>query len=164
MQVPETVTIRTDLRPGDLGTIIHLHGTIYGAERGFDSTFEAYVATPLAAFACTHSDREGLWIAEQAGRLAGCVAIVAASEQTAQLRWFLVVPDARGRGLGKRLLEEALAFCRARDYAEVILWTESELPAAAHLYRAAGFRKTQEKPGRRWGVDLVEEKYELRLR
>jgi N-acetylglutamate synthase-like GNAT family acetyltransferase len=161
---PEPVTIRTDLRPGDLGTIVHLHGTTYAAERGFDPTFEAYVATPLAAFVRTRSDRERIWIAEQAGHVVGCVAIVAASEQAAQLRWFLVVPTARGQGLGKRLLDEALAFCRACGYAEVILWTESALPAAAHLYRAAGFHKIQEKPGRQWGVDLVEEKHELRLR
>ncbi len=135
----------------------------YARERGFDPTFEAYVAGPLAEFVRRGADRERLWLAEQGARLVGCVAVVAAAPQTAQLRWFLVEPAARGRGLGTRLLDEALAFCRARGYAEVILWTESALAAAARLYRRAGFRKAEERPGRLWGVGLVEEKYELRL-
>src|SRR5262245_9867051 len=160
---PEAIALRTELRPGDLGRIVSLHGVIYARERGFDPTFEAYVAGPLAEFVRGGSRRERLWIAERGERLVGCVAIVAATPETAQLRWFLVDPSARGAGLGKRLIQEALAFCRQAGYADVILWTESVLKAAAHLYEAAGFRKTEEKAGRVWGVDLVEEKYELRL-
>ncbi len=159
----EQITLRTELRPGDLGSVVSLHGVTYARERGFDPTFEAYVAGPLAEFVRRGADRERLWLAEQGARLVGCVAVVAAAPQTAQLRWFLVEPAARGRGLGTRLLDEALAFCRARGYAEVILWTESALAAAARLYRRAGFRKAEERPGRLWGVGLVEEKYELRL-
>jgi GNAT superfamily N-acetyltransferase len=160
----EPIVLRTDVRPGDLGMIVYLHGVTYARERGFDCTFEAYVAEPLAAFVRSKSPRERLWIAERDGRMVGCVAIVAASAETAQLRWLLVEPSARGAGLGKRLLEEAITFCKASGYADVILWTESALTAAAVLYRAAGLQKTEEKPGRMWGVDLVEEKYELRLR
>jgi ribosomal protein S18 acetylase RimI-like enzyme len=157
------ITLRTELRPGDLGMIVYLHGMIYAQERGFDPTFEAYVAGPLAEFVRAGSPQERLWIAERAGRIVGCVAVVAAGPRAAQLRWFLVDPGARGGGLGRRLLDEALAFCHQAGYADIILWTESALAAAAHLYRAVGFRKTEEKPGRVWGVDLVEEKYELRL-
>jgi ribosomal protein S18 acetylase RimI-like enzyme len=157
------ITLRTDLKPGDLGSIVSLHGTLYAREYGFDSTFEAYVAGPLAEFVRSGSDRERLWIAERDGRIVGCVAIVAAAPQTAQLRWFLVEPSARGAGLGKRLLHEAVAFSKRRDYTRVILWTVSALEAAAHLYRAAGFTKVEEKPGRQWGVDVVEERYELDL-
>jgi GNAT superfamily N-acetyltransferase len=140
-----------------------LHGVLYARERGFDSTFEAYVAGPLAEFVRAGDPRQRLWIAECDGRLVGCVAIVAASPRTAQLRWLLVDPEVRGTGLGKRLLGEAIAFGKECGYAEIILWTESALTAAARLYLGAGFRKTEEKPGRMWGVDLVQEKYELRL-
>jgi GNAT superfamily N-acetyltransferase len=157
------ITLRTELRPGDLGAIVSLHGVVYARERGFDPTFEAYVAGPLAEFVRSGDRRQRLWIAERDGRIVGCVAIVAAAPRTAQLRWFLVAPGARGQGLGRRLLEEAVAFCKASGYADVILWTESVLTTAAHLYCLAGFRKTAEKPGRLWGVDLVEEKYELAL-
>ena len=160
---PGAITLRTELRPGDLGSVVQLHGVTYARERGFDPTFEAYVAGPLAEFVRRGADRERLWVAEEGARLVGCVAIVAAAPETAQLRWFLVEPAARGRGLGTRLLREALAFCRECGYTDVILWTESVLTAAARLYLAAGFRKTEERPGRLWGVDLVEEKYELVL-
>jgi GNAT superfamily N-acetyltransferase len=158
------IIIRTALRPGDVGYIVYLHGVIYARERGFDPTFEAYVAGPLAEFVQAENPRQRIWVAEQDSRIIGCVAIVAASEETAQLRWFLIDPIARGKGLGRRLLESAIEFCKECGYTEVILWTESALTVAAHLYESAGFRMIVQKPGRMWGVDLIEEKYELRLR
>jgi GNAT superfamily N-acetyltransferase len=160
---PGPITLRTDLRPGDVGAVVWLHGTVYAREHGFDPTFEAYVAGPLAEFVRSGSPRERLWIAERDGRVVGCVAIVAADSRTAQLRWFLVDPIARGAGLGKRLLSEAVAFAGGCGYTSIVLWTVSALAAAAHLYRSAGFRKVEEKPGHLWGVDVVEEKYELTL-
>jgi N-acetylglutamate synthase-like GNAT family acetyltransferase len=157
------VTVRTNLKPGDLGSIVYLHGVLYAREYGLDPTFEAYVAGPLSDFVRSATDRERLWLVERPGQIIGCIAIVAASPQTAQLRWFLVAPAARGAGLGKRLLSEAVTFCKECGYRNIILWTVSVLAAAGHLYRSAGFRKVEEKPGRRWGVAVVEEKYELVL-
>ena len=102
-----TIALRCELRPGDLGAVVSLHGTLYAREHGFDPTFEAYVAGPLAAFALKGSPRERLWLAERGmdGPLLGCVAIVEAEDdpRTAQLRWYLVAPQARGAGLGRRL-------------------------------------------------------------
>jgi GNAT superfamily N-acetyltransferase len=160
------VTIRTNLKPGDVGTVIRMHGVIHHAECGFDPTFEAYVAIPLGEFVKKASPRERLWLAEREGEVIGCIAIVTATamaEDVAQLRWFLVDPSARGQGLGKKLLDESLAFCRASKYTSVILWTVSSLEAAARLYRAAGFIRTVQKSGRVWGVDVVEEMYALKL-
>jgi GNAT superfamily N-acetyltransferase len=159
----QAISVRTSLAPGDLGAVVRLHGVLYAREYGFDPTFEAYVAGPLAEFVLRGSGRERLWLAERGGQLVGCVAIVAASAGTAQLRWFLVDPSVRGAGLGRRLLVEAVAFAEERGYGNIILWTVSALSAAAHLYRSAGFRKVEEKPGRHWGVDVVEEKYEMKL-
>jgi ribosomal protein S18 acetylase RimI-like enzyme len=156
-------SLRHDLKPGDVGSMVHLHGTVYAREYGFDSTFEAYVAGPLANFVCAHSERERLWIAERDARMAGCIAIVAASAHEAQLRWFLVEPSMRGRGLGQRLIDEAVAFSRRQMYDSIFLWTVSALTAAAHLYRRTGFTKVEQKPGRQWGVNVIEEKYVLRL-
>lgn len=155
-------TLRTTLRPGDLGAVVHLHGVLYAGEYGFDATFEAYVAGPLADFVLHPSDRQCLWLAERDGRLVGCVAVVPADAATAQLRWFLVDPAARGGGLGRRLLDAAVAFAWARGYDAVVLWTVRALTAAAHLYRKVGFVPVEERPGRRWGVEVVEERYELR--
>src|SRR5262249_28273927 len=136
---------------------------LYSREYGFDETFEAYVAGPLAEFVRRRSDRDRIWLAERRGDLVGCIAIVGVSDLEAQLRWYLVDPSARGRGLGRKLIEEAVTFCRNAGYESVFLWTVSALTTAAHLYRAAGFEKVEEKPGRHWGVDVVEEKYVLHL-
>jgi GNAT superfamily N-acetyltransferase len=160
---PGDITVRTELAPGDLGAVIRLHGVVYAREHGFDPTFEAYVAGPLAEFVCRRTDRDRLWIAERGGHVVGCIAIVGASAQEAQLRWFLVDPSARGRGLGTGLLREAVAFCRRCRYGTVFLWTVSALAAAARLYRSVGFEKVEERPGQRWGVRVVEEKYVLAL-
>lgn len=157
------ITLRTDLRPGDLGAIVSLHGILYAREYGFDATFEAYVAGPLADFVKNRSPRERLWIAERDGRIVGCIAIVAASPTVAQLRWYLVDPSTRGMGLGKRLLDEAIAFCAESGYESIILWTVGALTTAAHLYRNAGFVKVEEIPGKQWGVDVIEERYQLTL-
>ena len=157
------ITLRTELKPGDIGNLVYLHGVIYEREYGFDHTFEAYVAGPLSEFVLSDSKRERIWITELDDRIVGCVAIVASSPETAQLRWFLVDPSARGRGLGRRLLNEAVAFSRACDYRFIFLWTVSALVAAAHLYSSVGFRKVEERPGKRWGVVVVEERYEMDL-
>lgn len=157
------VTLRTELRPGDLGRIAAMHGAIYAREYGFDATFEAYVAGPLAELALRACGRERIWIAERDGAIVGCVAIVDAGGDVAQLRWFLVDPGARGRGLGRTLMEEAVAFCREAGYRYVILWTVSLLEAAARIYRSFGFAEVESRLGLRWGVEVVEQKYALDL-
>jgi GNAT superfamily N-acetyltransferase len=154
---------RTAMRPGDLGDIVRLHGVLYEEEYGLDNTFEAYVAGPLSEFALSEDKGQRIWVVEQGGRVQGCIAIVRNAVDIAQLRWFLLTPETRGKGLGKRLMEEAVNFSRKAGYKSIILWTFSELKIAIALYRRWGFEKTEEKPHHIWGRDLVEEKYELSL-
>jgi ribosomal protein S18 acetylase RimI-like enzyme len=93
----------------------------------------------------------------------GSIGIVPNSNSEAQLRWFLVHPDHRGRGLGRELLNKALQFSRNRGFKSVFLFTVSDLKIAAHLYQWAGFRKTAEKTHQIWGKTIKEERYELSL-
>lgn len=156
--------IRTNIEPGDIGYVIYLHGILYAQEYGLDHTFEGYVAAGLGEFAKSFDGRKDrLWLAETGGRIVGSVAIVGLAGRTAQLRWFLVHPDARGGGLGRKLLREALAFCREREYGSVFLWTISELKAAAYLYGEAGFHRTKQKTCELWGGARTEERYDLLL-
>ena len=158
------IDLRTELRPGDVEAIVRFHCEAYGDEFGFDPTFQDHVSEPLAAFARSSSPRQRVWIAESGAAMVGCIAIVEASERAAQLRWFLVDAAARNTGLGRRLLGEAIRFSREMGYDTLFLWTVSVLDAAAHLYRAFGFEIVESNPGRLWGVDLIEERYELELR
>jgi len=158
------VQIRTEVRPGDLGAVTEFHGRLYAQEFGWNLVFEAYVAGSIGEFGKRYDPaRDRLWLAERDGRLVGCIGIVRLDEQTAQLRWFLVAPEARGLGLGRTLIDGAIAFCRQTGVQRVYLWTVSGLPAAAHLYRAAGFRLTEQKPSRAWGPPVVEERHDLVL-
>src|SRR6185369_5234836 len=156
--------IRTHIKAGDIGYITYLHGIVYAAEYQLDHTFEGYVAAGLGQFANTYnSDHDYFAVAELDGTIVGSVAIVSQPDRTAQLRWFLVHPEARGRGLGKRLLRDAVDFCRQRNYKSVFLWTISELKTAAHLYRDAGFQLTEQNTHEIWGAVRTEERYELCL-
>ena len=158
------VTIRHAFRPGDAGRLIELHGRLYSQEYGFDYTFEAYVAKPLAEFMLTQTLRERIWLVDSDAVLMGSVAIVKHSETEAQLRWFLLHPSLRGRGLGTRLMAEAVEFCRESGYQNVFLWTVSSLLAAAQVYHKAGFRLTEEHAQELWGSRLTEQRYDLDLR
>jgi N-acetylglutamate synthase-like GNAT family acetyltransferase len=158
------VSIRHDLRPGDVGYMTYLHGTLYAPEQGWDHTFDAYVAIPLAEFAKSKSPRERIWIVEKEGRIIGSAAIVKFSEKEAQLRWLLLHPKVRGRGLGRRLVEDALDFCRDVGYSSVFLWTVNTLPIAAQLYQSVGFKQTDELTHELWGSTVTEVRYELALK
>jgi GNAT superfamily N-acetyltransferase len=140
------------------------HGEIYAAEFGWDTNFEALVAKIVAGYAASHDPRrEAAWIAEQDGRRAGCVFCVAADESTAQLRILLVHPEARGHGLGGRLVDECITFARHASYARMRLWTNHPLTAAQRIYLSRGFTLVSEEPHHSFGADLVGQVYELDL-
>jgi GNAT superfamily N-acetyltransferase len=153
--------IRHELKPGDLGMVVHLHGVVYAREYGLDTSFEPYVAKPLAEFAMSGAGR--LWIAEHAGRVVGSIAMVDAEEGVGQLRWFLLVPEARGLGLGRRLLDAALDYGRARGFWRVFLWSFTDLADAIRLYERAGFKVTETKTGTVWGAERTEVRMDLEL-
>jgi GNAT superfamily N-acetyltransferase len=155
------VRIRHQLKPGDLGMVVHLHGVLYAREYGLDTTFEPYVAKPLADFVLGGSGR--LWIAESGERVLGSIALVDAEAGSGQLRWFLLVPEARGTGLGRRLLEEALAYARQRGLSHLFLWSFADLADALRLYERAGFKTSETKIGLVWGAQRTEVRMDLAL-
>lgn len=137
-----------DIRPGDLGWVVQMHGALYHAEYGWNSDFEALVAEIVADFARTHdAERERAWIAESAGERVGCVFVVKGSKpDTAKLRLLCLTPAARGLGLGGRLVDEVIGYATEKGYRRIELWTHANLLAARKIYAKRGFELIKSEP------------------
>jgi GNAT superfamily N-acetyltransferase len=163
MRVMSTIALR-DLKIGDAGWIIQQHGELYARDEGFDQSFEALVAEILVDYIRNHDPAcERAWIAEEDGRRLGSIFCVRLNRTTAKLRLFLLTPEARGKGLGKRLLAACMAYARERGYARMELWTHESHRAACALYARTGWRLVRSKPVHHYGVDLVEQIWDIAL-
>jgi DNA-binding MarR family transcriptional regulator/N-acetylglutamate synthase-like GNAT family acetyltransferase len=151
-------------RPGDMGWIVSRHGAIYAEEYGWDHRLEALVAEVVAAFLRNFDPkRERCWIAERDGENLGSVMLVKETARVARLRMLLVEPQARGLGIGARLVEECIRFARQAGYQKITLWTHSVLTAARHVYQRAGFQLVDQKAHDEFGKRLVGETWDLTL-
>jgi len=158
----DDITIRTSLQPGDIGYITYMHGALYKKEYDYGIPFEAYVAEGLCEFYHNYdAQKDCVWIAEHSNRIIGFLLLMH-RDKTAQLRYFIIDPAYRGIGLGKHLMDLYMQFLKQHGYSSSYLWTTSELPAAASLYRRHGFKLVEEKPSSStFGKAVVEQKYEL---
>jgi GNAT superfamily N-acetyltransferase len=152
--------------PGAIGRVAELHASYYHQSWGFGLFFEAKVATELSDFLLRFNEkRDGFWTVCVNERVEGSVAIDGAGAEKggAHLRWLILSDDARGKGLGHRLLDEAVSFCKKKGYKKVYLWSFEGLHAARHLYEKFGFRVTEQLEGSQWGTQVLEQKFELEL-
>jgi DNA-binding MarR family transcriptional regulator/N-acetylglutamate synthase-like GNAT family acetyltransferase len=151
-------------RPGDMGWIVSRHGVIYAEEYGWDQRLEALVAEVVAAFLRNFDPaRERCWIAERDGENLGSVMLVKETARVARLRMLLVEPQARGLGIGARLVEECIRFARQAGYRKITLWTHSVLTAARHVYQRAGFQLVDRRAHDEFGKRLMGETWDLTL-
>ena len=151
---------------GAIGRVAELHARYYSKAWDFGLYFEAKVATELSQFLRRFDPgRDGFWTASQNGRVEGSIAIDSAHADTdgAHLRWFILSDALRGVGIGNRLMQEAVGFCREREYSRVFLWTFQGLDPARHLYEKFGFRLAQEIEAEQWGKRVLEQRYVLDL-
>src|SRR6056297_122856 len=114
---PTSVSFR-DLAVGDAGWLIQRHAEMYARDEGFDASFEALVAEILADYIRSHDpERERAFITTSGGKRLGSVFCTrGGSPEIARLRMFWVEPEARGLGLGQRLLDACLTYAREAGY------------------------------------------------
>ena len=161
---PRTPYVLRQHQPGDMGWIVHRQAILYAEEYGWDGTYEALAAEIVAQFIRNYDPkRERCWIAEKDGARAGAVFVAKGLNEIAKLRLLHVEPEARGLGIGKRLVEECVRFARQAGYLKMTLWTQSILHAARHIYKQAGFQVVREEPHHSFGKDLTGETWELDL-
>lgn len=151
-------------QPGDMGWVVERQGILYVREYGWDETYEALAAEIVAQFIRNYDPRrERCWIAEKDGMRVGVVFAVKASDEIAKLRLLHVEPEARGLGIGRRLVEECVRFARQAGYKRMTLWTSSILTTARHIYAEAGFQLIRAENQRGFGKDLTMETWEVCL-
>jgi len=151
-------------RVGDLGIVASRQGLIYEQEYGWDKTYEALAAKILSEFVGRNDAvNERAWIAESHGAILGSVYLMKEDAETARLRLLYVEPQARGLGLGKKLVSECTTFARGSGYKRIVLWTQSTLTAARKLYVGEGYQLIKQEPHHSFGKDLIGETWELGL-
>lgn len=103
----------------------------------------------LADIEGSYGPRDGWFqvaVEPTSARVVGSVALLPRSAAVVELRKMYLLPPCRGRGLGRALLEAALAEARRAGYATVVLETAAALEKAVRMYRQAGFRDSDAPP------------------
>ncbi|MCL6099586.1 MAG: GNAT family N-acetyltransferase [Bacteroidetes bacterium] len=157
------ITIRTNLVPGDIGYITYLHGDLYHKEYGIEC--ETYIAEGLIEFYKNYNaNMDGVWVCEHNGKIMGTLFLMHRDKNTAQLRYFLILPEYRGIGLGKKLMSLYMDLLHKRGYTSSYLWTINELYAASSLYKRHGFTLTEEIESTAFVKPVKEQRYDLILK
>jgi ribosomal protein S18 acetylase RimI-like enzyme len=161
----EDITIRHELRPGDLGYVIHRASKIAEQENNYGVEFEAYVAGGLLEFYKNYdAKKDYIWVCEHDRRIIGFLLLVHRENNAAQLKNFYLEPEFRGVGLGKKLMNQFVSVLKERRYTSSYLWTTNEQQTAVALYERLGYVLTEEKESSAFGRPAVEQKFELRLK
>ncbi|MYN40077.1 GNAT family N-acetyltransferase [Duganella sp. FT109W] len=152
-------------RAGDMAWITRRHGELYATQQGWDRSFETLVGQICADFERDFDPAlEHCWIAEMNGQPVGSIALARSGEDgVAKLRLLLVEEQARGYGLGSRLVDECHRFAREAGYRKMRLWTTDQQKEARHIYQSKGYVLVAEEPVHAFGKDMVNETWELDL-
>lgn len=158
------VTVQHRFEPGDLGYLVHIHGIQNLRDYGFNEIHEAYCARIATDFMLNQNPgRSRVWLTKMAGVINGSVFICELPGDVAQLRLLFVDTAARGLGLGRWLVEEAVQYCREAGFKSMFLWTVEGLDRAKTVYTSLGFTVTETKPNQDWREEACEVRYDLKF-
>jgi ribosomal protein S18 acetylase RimI-like enzyme len=147
-------------RPGALAQMLSLHMNYYGSQWNLGRQFEIYCAEGMAAFFANFDANLDYFLAawNENGKMIGSIVIDGhkAKKEGAQLRWFIVDASSHGLGIGRYLLDQAMEFCRNRDFDNIFLMTFAGLHASRRLYESAGFQLVDEKKDDPWSGERGE--------
>lgn len=156
------ISIRTELKSGDLGYVIYRHGKLYAEENNYGISFEAYVANGLSEFyRLFDAEKDCVWVCEDGDKIIGFLVLMHRSEETAQFRYFYLEPEYRGIGLGNKLMQLFMGFLKEKAYKSAYLWTTNEQITATKLYERYGFELTEEKESDAFGKSLIEQRFDF---
>jgi GNAT superfamily N-acetyltransferase len=160
------ISIRRSMTDRDADAIVALHDLVYRAEYDRGDEFVASVARKVAVARAAGWPELGgaVWLVERDGAVAGSLGLTDEGDGVGWVRWFVLAPEVRGHGFGRRLVSELVHTARANGLARLELETFSALTAAAQIYRDAGFAVTWERERDDWGPTITYQHYELPLR
>lgn len=161
------IRVEYGYRPGIVSRTVEMHITYYSRHHSFGRVFVTDLSVGLGELMRRIDDPGvGAWSAiDSSGRIVGAIFVnqlhetVKADgrhvrdggEKTAHLRMFIVEEGLQGKGVGQRLLAEAVKFVDEVGYDETKLWTFRGLEPAKILYERFGFVMIEEKLENRWG-------------
>lgn len=149
-------------KTGDIGYLTYCQAKLYENENGYNEILEAYIAGTMSQFILNFNKRkENLWVVEKDKEIVGSIAIVMVSEEIAQLRWLFVDASLRRMKMGYKLVNDAIEFCKDKNYKKIILWTGDKQVVAKKMYAKFNFKLIDTKENSTWGEKLIEECWEL---
>ena len=164
-EITNDISIRRDLRDGDADAIAELHRRVYASEYGLNEQFVEGVRRGLqAAVSRGWPQHSGaVWLVDGDTTLLGALGLTHEGEGVGRVRWLVLDPALRGRGLGRSLVTQLVDEARQAGLHKLTLETYSDLTAAARIYRGAGFRVQWERVHEDWGPAVTFQGYMLDL-
>ncbi len=116
-----------------LARIWEEYGFIWEPETEFPDLFrfDEHYAPPHGAF----------WVVRDAGQLVGSIGVERVDATTAEIHRLYLDAHLRGRGLGRALVEEVLAWCREEAIIRLALWSDTRFEHSHRLYERMGFTR-----------------------
>jgi ribosomal protein S18 acetylase RimI-like enzyme len=125
--------------PDDLKTARDLFEQ-YAHSLDFDLDFQDFAAE-LENLPGDYAPPRGcILLAKQDERIVGCVALRKWEENICEMKRLYVIPEARGKSIGRELAEVVIVRAKELGYKRMRLDTLSSMHAANRLYSSLGFR------------------------